>query len=296
MFHFRIRRVLKHRQLAETEAFRELDFAMFFHYTGRFLYRMFVPVVLLMNGYSLSWVFAYLIGYSLLTVLFSVLAFRTLGRHNAVFFNFVAVAAEICLVFLLLPEKISGLIFVLIVLFESLYYSFYYLSLYSLTCHYSSRENTSNNLGNLQIVVSLANIAAPLLGALLLTFSKPWFIAVALVFLLVSVLFVLQVSHTDINRCDLPRVRLRDIGQELFSYAIASGIEFVIFMLWGIYVYLADFSLFYIGLIPAADAIVNILFVYVLKKRLARQSVRSRMKILAVLGLMAASLFRFFLP
>jgi MFS family permease len=293
MFH---RHFFKHRHLSEVEAFRELDYSIFFHFTGRLLYRIFVPVLLLMNGYDLDYVFIYLIGYSVLTVILAILANQVLAQHNVIFFNVIAILAEICLIFLLLPNTVSWPILIAIIFGEAIYFSFYYISLYSITCHYSTKKNTGNNLGNMQIVVSLANMVAPILGAFLLAVSKPLFISVALIFLLISILFVLQVSRTDINRADLPTVNLADIKDDLFSYAIFCGMEFAVFVLWGIYVYISGFSLLYIGLIPAADALVNIIFVYALKNRISETGLREKTQILAVCGMIAVSLYRFFLP
>ncbi len=280
----------------EIIAFKYFNFSVFLHFIGRLLYKTFIPIILLTNGYSIEEIFVYLIACSFITIIFLIFSVKTLAKQNVLFFYILAIISEIILIFLLIPGKVDYLIFILIILTESLYYSYYYISYYSIIAHYTSKKQISNNLGNLRIFSKLANIFAPILGAILLIINKQLFIIVAILFLLFSIIPLFKIIKTDINGLDLPKVRLQDIKYELFSCGIRSGIEFVVFTLWAIYIFVAGFSLIYVGLVPAIGALAVILLLYTIKKRLATIRFRTLTKLIAIVGIIIISIYRFYFP
>jgi len=282
--------------IKESIALKHLNLSVFLHFTGRLLYRTFVPMILLANGYTLNQIFIYLIGYSLATIIISTTSIKFLGKRKVLLFYILAIIAEIILITLLIPEKLSYTILSPIVLMEGVYYSYYYISYNSIIAHYTSREKASNNLGNLKIVGGLANIFAPIIGALLLMINKDLFIVAAILFLVFSIIPLLKIIKTDVNGINLPKIKIKTIAYELFSCGTRSGIEFIVFTIWAIFVFTSGYSLIYIGLIPAIEAVVNILLLHTIKNKLVSIKIRTITKIISIFGIMAISTYRFFFP
>lgn len=280
----------------EMTALKRFNFSVFLHFIGRLLYRTFVPIILLKNWYSIDQVFIYLIGYSLVTVLFSILSIKFLSKKRVLLFYILAILSEILLIILLIPEKINYLIFWLIILAEWIYYSYYYISYNSIVAHYTSKEKTSKNLWNLGIASGFANIFTPIVGALLLMISKNLFSVVAVVFLVFSVIPLLKIINKDINWAHLPKIKIKDIRYELFSCGIRSWIEFWAFILWPIFVYISGFSLIYVGIIPAIEALTNIILLHTIKNKIISNKFRTISKITWIFWIIFISIYRFFFP
>ncbi len=280
----------------ETKALKRFDISVFLHFIGRVLYMTFIPIVLLKNGYSLNQVFIYLIGFSAITVIFLVISAKLFSKRSVMTFYILAIVAEIFLVILLIPKNISYIVLSLIILLQAAYYSYYYISYNSIIAHYNSRKRTSDNIGNLQIASSLSNIIAPLVGAVLLSINKSLFIVSAIVFLIASIIPIIKIVNTDINGSKLKVIRARKIKYELFSCGIMSSLEFIVFLLWSIFVYISGFPLIYVGLIPSIEALVQIVLLKTIKKRLVSQKFRTVAKIVSVAGIAFFSVYRFVFP
>lgn len=280
----------------EMIALKRFNFSVFLHFIGRLLYRTFVPIILLKNWYSLNQVFIYLVGYSLVTVFFAIFSIKFLSKKRVLLFYILAIVSEILLIILLIPEKINYLMFGLIILAEWIYYSYYYISYNSIVAHYTSKEKTAKNLWNLGIASGFANIFTPIVGALLLMISKNLFSVVAVIFLVFSVIPLLKIINKDINGLHLPKIKIKAIKYELFSSGIRSGIEFWAFILWPIFVYTSGFSLIYVGIIPAIEALTNIALLHTIKNKIISNKFRTISKIIWVFWIIFISIYRFFFP
>lgn len=281
---------------SESRAFRNLNISVFFHFVGRQAYSIFVPVILFQNGFSLSLVIAFLVLSSTVTILTSYLGQKALSSQNVLYFNVLAVLAEVGLLAMLLNSGKSLPILALIILFEGLYYAFYYIYYFAVTTHYTSEENTGDNLGNLTISVALAAITAPLLGSYVLGDSKTTLVALSITALLISLIPLVNISSPRVEGKKHENIHLSEIKRELFNYGIMSSFEVVIFTLWGVFAYLSDLSLLSIGSIVVASSISRITISYAIKDTLSSDQFRKAALLVSLLGLSATSLYRYWVP
>lgn len=280
----------------EKSAFRYLNASVFLNFLGRQLYSIFVPVVMLQNGYSLNWVLLFLGLSSIITIISSYIGQRFMKQKNVLFFNLFSVAAQILLLILLTFSGFSKTVFIGIFLFEGFYYAFYYLWYWSVTTHYTSKETTGNNLGNLTITVALASIAGPLIGSAILDGSQTMLSGIAVTALLLSVIPVLKISTPEVENQKSRKIEWRSIKRELLNYSIMSSFEVTIFVLWGIYAYINDFALVEIGMIVAATALARITISALIKNKLSDEKFRKTIMTFSVLGVMLASIYRYQIP
>ncbi len=272
------------------------NLSIFFHFIGRLMYRIFVPIVLLKNGFSLDNIFQYLIGYCIITILVLILSLKFFSNKKVIVFNVLAILSEIFLILLFLPDKISFYLLILIILFEGIYYSLYYISYYSIITHLTTIQKTWSNLWNIEIISKFAWIITPIFWALILDISKPLFFMTALAFLLLSILPLISITKCDINGEHLPKISIKKIWRELISSTIVYGIEFSIFVLWSIYIYINWAPLLYIGFIPAIWYLVDILLIFLIKKRLSNLSIRIYIKYIGIIWIILLSIYRYILP
>lgn len=282
--------------VGERSAFRSLNLSVFLHFLGRQLYSVFVPVMMLRNGFSLDMVLLFLVLSSVVTIFSSWVGQRYLRGRNVLVFNVVAVLSEISLLVLLSFGGFSGLIFTGIFLFEGFYYAFYYLSYWSITTHYTSKENTGDNLGNLTITVALASIIGPLLGSTILDGSQLMLNSLAAIVLLLSLLPILKVSKPEVRDIKSGKIKVRDIVEEIAVYSIAASFEVILFVLWSIYAYINNYSLLNVGFIFSAIAVARIIISTLIKSKLNEKSFRKKVMTASTLGIMATSIYRYYLP
>lgn len=280
----------------EGRAFRKLNLSVFFHFVGRQSYSIFVPVILLKNGYSLTLVISFLLLSSLVTIITSYLGQKALKGRNVINFNILAVLAEISLLLMLLKSGFSTTVFLLIILFEGLYYSFYYLSYFALTVHYTSKEKTGSHLGNLTITVALASIIGPILGSYILADSTFLLVATSITALLISLIPLLKIARPEVEEVSSDNIKISDIKKELLNYGVMASFEVVLFTLWGVYAYISDFALLNIGLIVVATSISRILLSYWIKDDLVKDRFRKTVMAVTAIGIVFTSIYRFYIP
>src|SRR3989338_7703790 len=209
--------------LSHKNAFRRFQLSIFLHFIGRGLYSIFVPIILLQNGYSLTQTLLFLLLSAWVTIITSLWAVKTLQKQRVILFNVIGVLAEITLLVLLTRPEYSLFAFAGILTFEALYFTFYYIAYYSIFNHFNDAQKTSANLGNTQIAIHLSSLVVPLIGALLLGKSTGWLVLVTAVFLLASLFPILQLSAMDINGERRQKIRLWTTRKEILEYAILSG-------------------------------------------------------------------------
>lgn len=282
--------------VSESVAFRNLNVSVFLHFLARQVYSIFVPVVMLQNGYSLPIVLLFLVLSSLVTIFSSYNGQKYMTQRNVIYFNYFAVASEIALLVLLIFSGFSALVFTGIFLFEGFYYAFYYLSYWSITTYYTSKEETGNNLGNLTISVALASIIGPLLGAYILEGSKYLLSGFAASLLFLSLIPLFKISNLKVEQKASGKVNFGEIKNQIFNYIIMSSFEVVIFVLWGIYAFINDFGLLNIGLIVSSVSVARIILSQIIKDRLSNDDFRKKVMAVSALGLMAASIYRYYMP
>lgn len=282
--------------LTHHHAMHHFQLSIFLHFIGRGLYSVFVPIIMLQNGYSLTLVLLFLLLSAGVTVVTSAAAAHYSRERRVIFFHLVGVMAEMALLLLLSTGKYSLPVFLGLLAFEALYFTFYYLAYFSILSHFNKKEKTATNIGNTQIAVHLAGIAVPLLGALLLGQSAIILGAVATVFLIASLIPIIRLSRVDINGEAKPKIEWRDARKEALEYMILSAIEIVVFTLWAIHVYLSGFTLLAVATIPVAEALVRVAITQNIKDKIQARRYREKIKQLALLFIMLTSLYRFLFP
>ncbi|MDP2684780.1 MAG: MFS transporter [bacterium] len=282
--------------LSEKSALRKFNLSVFIHFIGRFMYAIFVPIILLKNGYSLNLVLAYLLLSSLVTTISSYISQKTFQHHRVIFFNYLAIIAEIFLLLMFSFSHYTALIFTGILVFEGLYYGFYYISYLSIINHYSKHNHTGINIGNVTSALTLAGMIAPLIGALLLGYGTIYLIITSAFFLFISILPLFKINKDDINGFDRPKIKIKEIKKELFAYIIMSSVELVIFTMWSIYAYIDGLSLLQISSIAIAASFANLVVTQKVKTRLMQKGVRHKIKYLSIILIIILSLYRFYLP
>ena len=285
-----------HKQISEKLAFTYYDISVFLHFIGRCLYNLFLPIVLLKNGYTITQVLLFLLLSSIATIITSYIAYRLFLHKKVIYFNIIAILSELTLLILLSFDYFSLPIFILILLFETFYFSFYYLSHHAIIAHYTSKKQTANNLGNLTIASSFGSMMAPIAGALLLTKSKIQFILTATSFLIISLLPLFKIIHTDINGIKQPKIKIKVIKKDLIEYFFINYCEIIIFVFWAIYAYTLNMPLVNIGLITAASSFSSILFIYLIKQKLSDTTFKNKTIIISILGISIFSIYRYLFP
>lgn len=278
----------------EIVAFRYFNFSVFLHFIGRMLYRTFVPIVLLKSGFSINEVLMYTLCFALIAVISSYISVNIMKKKNIILINIFAILSEIILLFLLFPNKIPYYYFLLIIFFEGLYYGFYYMSYQPIITHYSSKKNIGKNIGNLGIIGNLSNLIAPIIGGLILTFNKIYFIIISITFLILSIFPLIKIVKTDINGHNLPIIKIKKIKLELFNVMITSVFEVTIFFIWAILIYVEGASILQISYIPAAVAFSNIFVTQLIKNKLINFKFRNWIKIIGILGIAVVSIYRYY--
>ncbi|OGH82250.1 MAG: hypothetical protein A2469_01660 [Candidatus Magasanikbacteria bacterium RIFOXYC2_FULL_40_16] len=282
--------------LSEKSALKKFDISVFLHFVGREMYSVFVPIIMLKNGYSLNLVFSYILLSSIVTIICSYIAQKTFHHHRVIFFNYLAIIAEIILLLLLNYSKITGAVFAGILIFEGAYYGFYYISYFSIINHYSKKKHTGKNVANAANALNLAGIIPPLIGAFVLGYSTVFLIAISIFFLSISIIPLLKINKDDINGFNLPKIKFKEIKRELFNYSILSALEVIIFTFWAIYAYESGWPLIDIGLIAVASSFANVIITEKIKNRLMEKDLRQKIKYISAILIIVLSIYRFCLP
>lgn len=282
--------------LKEQEAFRYLNFSVFLQFLGRQFYSIFLPVMMIKNGYGLNWVLLFLVLSSLVTILSSYLGQRIMQGKNVLVFNLLSVGSQLGLLTLLNFSGFSRPVFIAIFVLEGFYYSFYYLYYWSTTTYYTSKTTTGRNLGNLTITVALASAIGPLLGSFVLEGSQTLLTVFAGTFLVLSIIPLFKISTPEVENSQAVKINWREITGRLVDYSIMSSFEVSVFVLWGIYAYLNDFALIEIGGIVVATSLARILVSAAIKEKLSDRSLRLKVMQFSAMGVIGTSVYRYILP
>jgi len=251
---------------------------------------------MIQNGYSLEWVLLFLVLSSIVTITSSYLGQKLMTGKNVLFFNLISVTSQIMLLILLTFSDFSKAVFIGIFLFKGFYYAFYYLWYWSVTTHYTSKDTTGTNLGNLTITIALASITGPLLGSVILDSSQVILNSIAGAALILSVIPILRISTPEVENHKAQKINWSDIKLELANYSIMSSFEVTIFVLWSVYAYLNDFALAEIGMIVASTAIARIVISTLIKDSLTKEKFRKIVMTLSVVGIIITSVYRYQIP
>lgn len=282
--------------IEEAKAFRYLNLSVFLQFLGRQIYNIFLPVLMIQNGYGLNWVLLFLILSSAVTILSSYIGQHLMQGKNVLYFNLASVISQLILLTLLNFSGFSKIIFTAIFLLEGFYYSFYYLYYWSTTTYYTSEQTTGRNLGNLTITVALASIIGPLLGSVVLEGSQILLTGIAGTSLILSLIPLLKISTPKVENKESSKIDWKDIKKELIDYSIMSSFGVSVFVLWGIFAYLNDFRLIEIGAIVVATSVARILISSTIKNRLTDRNTRQKIMQISALGIITTSIYRYFSP
>lgn len=282
--------------LGEEKAFKYLNISVFLQFLGRQIYNIFLPVLMLQNGYSLAWVLLFLVLSSGVTIISSYAAQNLMQGKNVIYFNLASVISQLILLGLLNFSGFSWTVFLLISLLEGFYYAFFYLYYWSTTTYYTSKKTTGRNIGNLTITIAVASIIGPLLGSVVLEGSQILLTGIAATSLIISVIPLIRISTPEVENDGSEKINWREIKKELFDYSIMASFSVSVFILWSIYVYLNGFALTEIGAIVVATSVARIVISSTIKDRLTETGMRQKVMKTCALGIIMVSIYRYMIP
>ncbi len=195
-------------------ALSKLELSVWLHTFGRSLVAIFIPILLLHIGFSLSQVILFYVVFNLIDVPFNFLARRLVIRRGAKEVILFGILFEIIgMVILTLNNFSFGLLFALAFVLAG-YDTFYWVAHWFVfnEC-IKKNKKIGGKVGGLMIVRKIASLIAPLIGAGFLIFlSRRYLLAVSILFLFLSLipLFRLNLKYV------VPRERLG--FKEFFKY------------------------------------------------------------------------------
>jgi len=250
--------------------FWNFEFSIWLHTLGRSLIAIFIPVLMLEFGYSLSLVIVYFIIFNLVDIPLNFLARRftiSLGARAVII---LATSATI-VYFALFGQLAEGGLFILITLavLDAIYDSFYWVShMYLFFESTKTPEEAGKNTGIINGVRSFAGMLGPGIGALfLLVGGRGMLLGVTILFLGLSILPLLQLHHIK-NKPVVSKVSFREFFNSLrekkdySEMFLNSGVWSVENILWPLFLFTVFGTLNSIVLVAVLISVGQIIFSY----------------------------------
>lgn len=280
----------------KTEVLKYFDYSVFLHFLGRGLYSVFVPILLLKNGYPLTAVFLFLLFSAVVTILSNITGVKFLKLQKIFYFNFLSSLAELGLIMLLLVNSFHYAVFVLLFLLDGFYYAFYYLSYRGIIISHTSGQNSFKNTINVSMAVEWAGLITPILGAILLSLGKPYLLFAGALLILISLVPIYKVLHHEIEIRKNSFPSISALKYPLLYYGLVGSVQTVLFTLWGIFIYLSNYSLFYVSLIPASTSVLSLILLKTLKEKTGSPALSKNLILTGLLLVALVSVWRFLSP
>ncbi len=261
-----------HRKLhSSTHAdFWNFELSVWLHMVGYSIINIFIPILMLVAGYSIAAVIGYVAVYSLLDVPLNYLARALTLRFGA---RMVVIAGTLSAIifFILFPYLYTKSFFLLVALafLAAVYDAFYWVAhLYLFIESSGKKENISRNNGLMNSVRSFGGMLGPAIGAGILLFTNQFaLIIISIIFLTASIIPLLFLRHTK----DKPRpapLSHRKFFKELperksflswFLYSVHAGVDAWI---WPIFIFTLFGTLRSIALVAIIISVSKIILSY----------------------------------
>ena len=279
----------------EATVFRHFDYSVFLHFIGRYLYSVFVPILLIKSGYSVSQAILFLALIWITTAAASTLSLF-LPRQRILYVNILAIVAELGVLSLLSVHGTNIGFFSLLIVLEGFYYGFYYMSYRAILISRSSEKGVLANTANVHIADSVSALFVPAIGAALLYAGKLYLLATAALFTAISVVPLLRITKSEMEIRSQGLRLSRSALYPLIFWGLLAMIQMCAFMLWSLVSYIQDYSLYFISIIPISSALVSIAFLSLLKRALHSRRVEITVIITGSALLFITTLWRLYAP
>jgi len=246
------------------------ELSIWMHVLARSMISIFIPIFLLMMGYSISHVILYLLIFNIFDFPLNFVAkwiTQRIGARLVIMLgSFCYIAFFACLYYLTFG---NWTLLIVMALFAALYDTFYWVAhiYFFLNCEKKYR-NVTKGVSILYIVKRVAGILAPIIGALILIFtSKEILIIISMVILALSVLPLFKMKHIK----DKPTGKATNIKeffkdgnvtkeyiiQGIYSFhSVAEGI------IWPIFIFTLFKTVESVAIIPVIVSITVIIFIF----------------------------------
>lgn len=250
--------------------FWNFEFSVWLHVIGYSVISIFIPILMLTVGYSLSMVMIYYAVFFLIDIPFNFLARKLVARIGARLVIILATLSVI-LYFALFPYLSGGhfLILVVLALLAAIYDTFYWVAHLYLFIESSEKlEEVSTDNGILNSIKSFGGMLGPAIGAGILVFAaEPALLAVSIVFLTLSLIPLLNLRHIK-DKPASGKVSYKEFFRELpekknflswLFYSIPMGANEII---WPVFIFTLFGTLKSIALVAVIVSVSKIVFSY----------------------------------
>lgn len=250
--------------------FRKFELSIWLHVFARSLISIFIPIFLLLAGYSIGEVMIYYFIYNVIDVPFNFVA-RWLTRKIGARIVIILGSVFMLLYFISLSflHTHSWAILIMIAFFAAIYDALYWVAhLYFFVKCSSHKNNISHDTSSMEIVKRVASIIAPAIGAgILLIFNQGALIFISAGVIVVSIIPLLKIKKAN-DRPARPQKTLKEffstpeITKDYFTtmfYGVHLAAENVIFPIF-LFVLLSDIKS--VAAVPVLAAFATMLFTY----------------------------------
>lgn len=229
---------------SRTKNFWLFETSVWLHLFSASLVSVFIPVLLYTDGFDLSTILLFYFILHLVNIPSNFLAGKITGKIGSR--NSVIIATLFYLLFFIsfttLEAETLGTLFLMAAL-AALYDGFYYVASLNIFMDSSNDpENSGKNTSILNIVSSLAYLAGPIVGSIILlsTRNEDYVLYAVAFFLLLSILPLFKMENNDIKK-EERIMSLKDFFKSnrerknhfsLMFYKIGEGVEYILFPLF----------------------------------------------------------------
>ena len=246
----------------------KLELSVWLHTFGRSLVSIFIPILLLTMGFSISNVILYYLIYNAIDVPLNFVARKFTIKHGAREVIFIGILFQIVGFLILYFGTFSFAILLALAFVLAGYDTFYWVAHWFVfnEC-VKSKKKAGRRVSGLRIVRKLASLISPLIGAGFLIFlNKEYLLIVSIAFLFLSLipLFKLKLNYV------VPKKKMN--LKEFFSFRENRRDSFFCFLshfhgscegvLLPLFVYVTFGSIEHVGMLPVIATIASIIFVY----------------------------------
>jgi MFS family permease len=253
-------------------ALSKLEFSVWLHTFGRSLVSIFIPILLLQIGFSLSNVILFFLIYNAIDVPLNLFARNLIIKRGAREVIFIGILFQIIGFFILYFGSFSFALLLALAFVLASYDSFYWVAHWFVfnEC-VKSKKKAGRRVGGLMIVRKLASLISPLIGAGFLIFlNKNYLLIVSVLFLFLSLIPLFKLKLTYV----IPKKKMS--FKKFFDYKRNRRDYFYVFMshfhgaaegvLLPLFVFITFGRIESVGALPVIATIASIVFVFYVGK------------------------------
>ncbi len=258
------------------------EFAVWLHTLARSLISVFVPILLLEAGYSISEVIIFYLLFNTIDIPLNFIVervMRKIGARKVMILGTIATIAFFGLIGVLPPNNWPLLIFLVVLM--AVYDTLFWISHMYLFIEINREGiDSGSSVGAIEGVRQLANIAGPLVGALILVvFGKGYLAVASILIFALSVIPLFKMRHVR----DLPNERKVSIRESYsdpkdrknyFILALWSVHDEVDTILWPLFIFTVFGTIESVAIVPVLVSISTIIFSYMAGKLVNRYGLR----------------------